>query len=47
MVVVFVFDLLTSSAWIAGGFYLVPLTLIAVTLRRKTIVVAGVTAVRR
>jgi Serine phosphatase RsbU, regulator of sigma subunit len=45
MIVVFVFDLLTSSAWTAGGFYLIPLTLIAVTLRRKTIVAAGVTAV--
>ncbi len=45
MIGVFVFDLLTSSAWIAGGFYLVPLALIAVTLRRKTIIVAGSTAV--
>ena len=33
---VFAFDLLTSAEWIAGGFYLVPLALIAVTLRRTT-----------
>ena len=42
---VFAFDLLTPADWIAGGFYFVPLALVAVTLRRKTLVVAGVTTV--
>ena len=42
---IFAFDLHTSADWIAGGFYLVPLALIALTLRRRTIVVAGVIGV--
>jgi len=42
---IFAFDLHTSAAWIAGGFYLVPLALISLTLRRYTIIVAGVIAV--
>ncbi|HEX7526619.1 MAG TPA: GAF domain-containing protein, partial [Gaiellaceae bacterium] len=45
MAFVFAFDLLTSAAWTAGSFYLIPLALIALTLRRRTIVVAGVVAV--
>ena len=42
---VFAFDLLTPADWVAGGFYLIPLALIALTLRRRAIVVAGVIAV--
>jgi serine phosphatase RsbU (regulator of sigma subunit)/GAF domain-containing protein len=42
---VFAFDLFASPQWIAGGFYLVPLALIALTLRRRTIVAAGVAAI--
>ena len=38
---VFVFDLLTPADWVAGGFYLIPLAGIALTLRRYAIVVAG------
>ena len=39
---VFTFDMHTSAEWIAGGFYIVPLAFVALTLRRKTIAVAGV-----
>ena len=42
---VFAFDMHTSAEWIAGGFYLIPLAFIALTLRRTTIVVAGIVAV--
>ena len=42
---VFAFDLLTPADWIAGGFYFVPLALIAVTLQRRAIVGACVVAV--
>ncbi len=45
MAAIFFFDMHTSSDWIAGGFYLIPLAFIAVTLRRRTIAVAGVVAV--
>ena len=40
-----VFDLVTSALWIAGGFYVIPLAFIALTLRRTTVIVAGVVAV--
>ena len=42
---VFAFDLLTPADWIAGGFYFVPLALVAVTLQRRAIVGACVVAV--
>ena len=42
---VFTFDMHTSAEWIAGGFYIVPLAFVALTLRRKTIAVAGAIAV--
>ena len=42
---VFAFDVHTSAEWIAGGFYLIPLAFIALTLRRTMIAVAGVVAV--
>jgi len=42
---IFAFDLHTSADWIAGGFYLVPLAVLALTLRRRTIIVAGGVAV--
>ncbi len=42
---VFAFDLRTSAEWIAGGFYVIPLAFIALTLRRTPIVVAGIVAV--
>ncbi len=42
---VLAFDLLTPVDWVAGGFYLIPLALIALTLRRRAIIVASVTAV--
>ena len=42
---VFAFDMHTSAEWIAGGFYIIPLAFIALTLRRTTIAIAGISAV--
>jgi serine phosphatase RsbU (regulator of sigma subunit)/GAF domain-containing protein len=42
---VFTFDLLTPADWVAGGFYLIPLALIALTLRRRVLVAAAAIAV--
>ena len=42
---VLAFDLLTPSDWVAGGFYLIPLALIALTLQRRAIVVASAIAI--
>jgi serine phosphatase RsbU (regulator of sigma subunit) len=42
---VLAFDLITPADWVAGGFYLIPLALIALTLQRRAIVVAGVVAI--
>jgi len=42
---VFVFDLLTPAEWIAGGFYLVPIGMIAVSLGSRATIVASVVSV--
>ena len=45
MAAVFIFDLLTPAEWIAGGFYLVPLGMIAVSLGSRATIIGSVIAV--